>query len=124
MKVLMIDDNPDFLRLFRLYAEEISNIEFIYAESGEEGLNLLADDRNQEISIIASDIRMPKMSGIELLNIVKKNYPNIPVILITGLEINYLSNYGIDLDLMDVVSKDIGINGIISKIEKIIQLKA
>lgn len=124
MKVLVIDDNLDFLRLFRLYAEEISNIEFIYAESGEEGLNLLADDRNQEISIIASDIRMPKMSGIELLNIVKKNYPNIPVILITGLEINYLSDYGIDLDLMDVVSKDIGIKGIISKIEKIIQLKA
>ena len=124
MKVLVIDDNPDFLRLFRLYAEDISNIEFIYAESGEDGLNLLADDRNQEISVIASDIRMPKMSGVELLNIVKKNYPNIPVILITGLEINYLSNYEIDLDLMDVVSKDIGINGIISKIEKIIQLKA
>ena len=124
MKVLVIDDNPDFLRLFRLYAEEISNIEFIYAESGEDGLNLLADDRNQDISVIASDIRMPKMSGVELLNIVKKNYPNIPVILITGLEINYLSNYEIDLDLMDVVSKDIGINGIISKIEKIIQLKA
>lgn len=124
MKVLVIDDNPDFLRLFKLYAEDISNIEFIYAESGEDGLNLLADDRNQEISVIASDIRMPKMSGVELLNIVKKNYPNIPVILITGLEINYLSNYEIDLDLMDVVSKDIGINGIISKIEKIIQLKA
>lgn len=124
MKVLVIDDNPDFLRLFRLYAEDISNIEFIYAESGEDGLNLLADDRNQEISVIASDIRMPKMSGVELLNIVKKNYPNIPVILITGLEINYLSNYEIDLDLMDVVSKDIGINGIISKIEKTIQLKA
>ncbi len=124
MKVLVIDDNPDFLRLFRLYAEEISNIEFIYAESGEDGLNLLADDRNQDISVIASDIRMPEMSGVELLNIVKKNYPNIPVILITGLEINYLSNYEIDLDLMDVVSKDIGINGIISKIEKIIQLKA
>jgi len=124
MKVLVIDDNPDFLRLFKLYAEEISNIEFIYAESGEDGLNLLADDRNQDISVIVSDIRMPKMSGLELLNIVKKNYPNIPVILITGLEINYLSNYEIDLDLMDIVSKDIGINGIISKIEKTIQLKA
>lgn len=124
MKVLVIDDNPDFLRLFRLYAEEISNLEFIYAESGEDGLNLLANDRDQEISVIASDIRMPKMSGVELLTIVKKNYPNIPVILITGLEIEYLSNYEIDLDLMDVVSKDIGINGIISKIEKTIQLKA
>jgi len=124
MKVLVIDDNPDFLRLFKLYAEDISNIEFIYAESGEDGLNLLSDDRNQEISVIVSDIRMPKMSGVELLNIAKKNYPNITVILITGLEINYLSNYEIDLDLMDVVSKDIGINGIISKIEKIIQLKA
>ncbi len=124
MKVLVIDDNPDFLRLFKLYAEEISNIEFIYAESGEDGLNLLADDRNQDISVIVSDIRMPKMSGLELLNIVKKNYPNIPVILITGLEINYLSNSEIDLDLMDIVSKDIGINGIISKIEKTIQLKA
>lgn len=64
------------------------------------------------------------MSGLELLNIVKKNFPNIPVILITGLEINYLSNYEIDLNLMDVLSKDIGINGIISKIEKTIQLKA
>lgn len=123
MKVLVIDDNPDFLRLFRLYAEEISNLEFIYAESGEDGLNLLVNDRNQEISVIASDIRMPQMSGVELLTIVKKNYPNIPVILITGLEIEYLSNYGIDLDLIDVLSKDIGINGIISKIEKTIQLK-
>ena len=58
---------------------------------------------------------MPIMSGIELSRIVKTNHPHIPVMLITGLEINYLNNEDLQTAI-SVLSKDIGIEGIITQI--------
>ncbi len=115
MTTLIVDDNTVFLRLFRFYAEDFPELNFKYFLSAVEILDFLKNSDNENIELIVSDIRMPIMSGIELSRIVKINYPHIPVMLITGLEIDYLTNEDLQTAIR-VLSKDIGIEGIISQI--------
>lgn len=115
MTILIVDDNTVFLRLFRLYAEDFPELNFKYFLSAVEIKDFLKNSDNENIELIVSDIRMPIMSGIELSRIVKINYQHIPVMLITGLEINYLNNEDLQTAI-SILSKDIGIEGIITQI--------
>ena len=116
MKILIIDDNSTFLMLFQLYTENITQFEFVYAKSGEEALNILEIEKEGDIVLLVSDIRLPLMSGIELSQIVKKRFPKIPIILITGWELNYFSKNDL-IPSTKLLSKDIGIDGILEEIK-------
>jgi two-component system, response regulator, stage 0 sporulation protein F len=85
--ILMVDDEPDAELLFRQkFRREIrrSEIEFYFAQSGEGALTLLQDENAPTVLLVLSDINMPGMSGMELLLKVKKQSPNLPVIMITA----------------------------------------
>ena len=116
MKVLILDDNTSFLKLFELYAENYPQLEFLYGESGEEALKVLDSEKERDISLIVTDVRMPTLSGIDLSRIVKEKYPKISIMLMTGWELSYFS----EEDLMfstKLLSKDIGCEGIIKEIQ-------
>src|SRR5205085_5654919 len=57
------------------------DIRLEFAADGQEALERV---QTGEIDILITDIRMPVLSGDELLNTVKTNYPSIPVIIMTG----------------------------------------
>jgi CheY-like chemotaxis protein len=67
------------------------------AEDGLAGLKLL---RKKQPDVIISDVRMPRMSGLELLSIVRRRYPQIATIAITGGPISEMVSQGA---LADVV---------------------
>jgi len=115
LTIIIVDDNTVFLRLFRLYTEDFPELNFKYFLSAVEALEFLKNSDNENIELIASDIRMPIMSGIELSRIVKINYPHIPVMLFTGLEIDYLTNEDLQT-VINVLNKDIGFEAIITQI--------
>lgn len=84
MKLLVVDDEQDmqtlFLQRFRREIQE-HTVEFAFALSGSEALNYL-DHHEHETVLILSDINMPGMSGLELLNRIKKNnYVPPPVVM-------------------------------------------
>ncbi len=58
---------------------------------------------------------MPLMSGIELSKIVKKRFPKIPIMLMTGWELNYFSEEDLN-STIKLLSKNIGIEGILEEI--------
>lgn len=84
MKVLVVDDERDIQILFeQRFRKEIraKRVEFVFAFSGEEALTYL-DQHEQEAVLILSDINMPGMSGLELLeNIKKKSLKPPPVVM-------------------------------------------
>lgn len=84
MKVLVVDDERDIQALFeQRFRKEIRAklIEFVFAFSGEDALGYL-DQHDQEAVLILSDINMPGMSGLELLeNIKKKSLKPPPVVM-------------------------------------------
>ncbi len=83
MKILVVDDEKDIQALFQQrFRKEIRNKElnFLFAFSGEEALTSL-EKINHEAVLILSDINMPGMSGLELLENIKKNYLEPPPIV-------------------------------------------
>lgn len=73
MKVLVVDDEIDMKNLFeQKFRKEIKEhaIEFAFANSGEEALTYLTRNEHEAV-LIFSDINMPGMTGLELLDIIK-----------------------------------------------------
>lgn len=88
MKILVVDDEKDIQLLFeQRFRKEIRSgeITFIFAFSGEEALKLMEAPAHEAV-LILSDINMPGMSGLELLDRIKKQNPIPPpkVMMITA----------------------------------------
>ena len=88
MKILVVDDEKDMQMLFQQrFRKEIKNDElsFMFSLSGEEALKTL-HKMKQEAVLILSDINMPGMSGLELLDKIKHDFKNPPpvVMMITA----------------------------------------
>lgn len=84
-KILFVDDEINILnivkRQFRDYGHEM-----LFANSGEEGLGIL---KNEEVSVIVSDMRMPEMDGARFLELAKEITPDSVKIVLSGhAEIN------------------------------------
>ncbi len=88
MKILVVDDEQDVKTLFeQRFRKEIKSgeVEFVFSFSGEDAL-LQLNRWEHEAMLILSDINMPGMSGLQLLENVKKKYMKPPpvVMMITA----------------------------------------
>jgi len=79
-KILLIDDEPDILRVLGI-SLRADGYEVIPALNGAEGLKAFSKEKP---SIVITDIKMPGMDGIEVLEKIKALDPNTEVIIITG----------------------------------------
>ncbi|MBL7860881.1 MAG: response regulator [Cyclobacteriaceae bacterium] len=83
MKILVVDDEHDIQVLFeQRFRKEIKagTVTFVFAFSGEEALEYL-NKWEHEAVLILSDINMPGMSGLQLLENVKKKYLKPPPVV-------------------------------------------
>lgn len=86
MKVMVVDDEADVRLLFeQRFRRELraGQIAFYFALSGEEALTLL-EQLVDDVSLILSDINMPGMSGLDLLQAVKAKHQHLRVFMITA----------------------------------------
>lgn len=78
--ILFVDDEERVLRsIQRSLLDEPYNT--LFAKSGPEALEILEEN---EVHVIVTDMRMPEMSGLELLKIVKEKYPHIVRLVLSG----------------------------------------
>ncbi len=87
IKILVVDDEVDAADLFRQrFRKEVrdNDFGFNFAHSGEEALTFLSSLNPFDIVLILSDINMPGMSGLQLLEIVKKKFPLLKVMMVTA----------------------------------------
>ena len=78
--VLVVDDERSMRDFLKILLEKEGH-KVAIAESGKTALDILD---NQQVDVIVSDIRMPGMTGIDLLEAVKEQSPDLPVIMITA----------------------------------------
>jgi CheY-like chemotaxis protein len=80
--VLLVDDDREMLLAlqegFARYADSFS---VLLAGDGVEALEYL---KRQPVSLVVTDLKMPRVDGFELLATIMANFPDIPVIIITG----------------------------------------
>ena len=83
--IVIVDDEEINLKILRIYLED-KGYEVISALNGEEAIKIL---KEQDVTSCICDIRMPKISGIDVLNFVQQHKPIVPVIMLTGfIDIN------------------------------------
>jgi len=78
--VLIIDDEPSLRSIFATYLKR-NGFEILEAEDGQEGIRLF---REKDPDLLLCDMRMPKMDGLEVLKLVRKEKPQKPIIMISG----------------------------------------
>ena len=87
MRILVVDDEKDVEILFRQkFRKELKSksLELVFAFSGQEALEFLEKNIPPKVMYIFSDINMPGMTGLELLDIVKQRFPQIKVSMISA----------------------------------------
>jgi two-component system chemotaxis response regulator CheY len=121
MKILVVDDEKDIQPLFeQRFRREIKSgeINFVFAFSGEQALERLVDCKHEAV-LILSDINMPGMSGLDLLDRIKQNYHEPPpvVMMITayGDKENYERAMGMGAD--DFITKPVDFTALKEKIK-------
>ena len=81
-KILIIDDTEEVLSALCKYFNQ-KNYNVIPALNGLDGLKVI-DSEKGNLKLIITDLVLPNISGVAVISIVKKKYPGIPVIAITG----------------------------------------
>ncbi len=87
MKILIVDDERDVEDLFRQkLRKEIKSgqLDLVFAFSGQEALDILGSENPPQVVYVFSDINMPGMSGLEMLEIIKSRFPQIQVSMISA----------------------------------------
>ena len=80
VKLLVVDDDASLLMLLsQIFTESGYNV-----RSAEDGFSALAEIRNEIPNIILSDLNMPGMSGYEFLSVVRRRFPAIRTIAMSG----------------------------------------
>jgi two-component system NtrC family response regulator len=79
-KILVVDDDESLRRITQLQLQE-AGYAVTTAPDGAEALQRIAGDRP---ALVITDLKMPGMSGLELLKILRADYPELPVVMITA----------------------------------------
>ena len=102
-KVLVIDDEKPTLTMFRLFLDAYGYKAYT-AENGATGLEIF---KQEKPTIVFTDIKMPGMNGLAVLQEIKDIDPRTAVIVITGHGDAALTEQALKLDAVDFLNKPI-----------------
>jgi YesN/AraC family two-component response regulator len=113
-KILVIDDEKATLSMFRLFLDAYGYSVYT-AENGAEGIEIF---RKEKPAIVLTDIKMPGIDGLAVLQQIKEIAPQTAVIVITGHGDTALAEEAVALDAIDFISKPIKKEALDAALEK------
>ena len=116
--VLVVDDEAV---IRDLCAKALNSFNVIQAGTGEEALEIL---EREEIDVVLTDIMMPNLNGIELLQSIKDRQPNQSVIVMTGYADKDIILRALKADADDFISKPLNLLQLRTIIDKVLEKKA
>lgn len=82
-RVLLVEDDKNLSFILKSSLEQmIGGYEVVSVANGKEGLDMLT---NGNFDVIVSDVEMPVMDGVTMVQHIRKNHPSLAIIFITGL---------------------------------------
>ena len=113
--VLIVDDDKEMLLAlkegFKRYQESFTVL------LAEDGLKALDSLKANVVSLVVTGLKMPQMDGVETLREIKKRYPIIEVIMLTGHANVEVAIQGMELGAFDYLLKPIKIDQLLYKIQ-------
>ena len=112
-RIMLVDDEKDFVEMLSLRLKELGQ-KVVPAYSGKECLETL---ENADIDVVILDIKMPGMDGIETLREIKKRFPLVEVIMLTGHGSTETAVEGMKLGAFDYLMKPADFDDLTAKVE-------
>ncbi len=82
--VLVVDDEPDVRKVVRMTLEK-AGYHVIEAEDGKQAIDEIRKEEHAlTLDVIITDIRMPNMNGIDVIEYYRKEWSSIPLVVLTG----------------------------------------
>jgi CheY-like chemotaxis protein len=119
--VLVVDDEPT-VRRFACRVLREAGYGVREAADGLDALSLIRSGV-ADLDAVVSDIVMPRMNGVELLQSLSLEHPRLPVILMSGYDMNQLSRLGI-VSPCGVLSKPFPPDQLLAEVRRCIALEA
>ncbi|MFC1858505.1 response regulator [Thermodesulfobacteriota bacterium] len=113
-KILLIDDEEDILIVMTIALED-AGYDVITASEGKSGIRLCKEKSPQ---IVITDIRMPGLSGIQVLEAIKAHNIDIEVIVVSGFAEMDLAIRALQLDASDFITKPISVDALFVALER------
>jgi DNA-binding NtrC family response regulator len=119
-RVLIVDDELEFAATL---AERLvlRDYDAVSAGSTEAAMSLISDDWIPDVVLL--DLKMPGLSGLDALEVIKKRSPVIEVIMVTGHGSTASGIEGMKRGLFDYLMKPVDIGDIVSRIDEIMRKK-
>jgi CheY-like chemotaxis protein len=122
MRILIADDNAQVRKMLSSYLiKNGHNAET--ANDGKAAWKMLERDR-QAFDLVFADIKMPIMNGLELLEKMRENDYEVPVIIMTGYAVIELSLKAFKLGAFDFLTKPFEFNSLLSTLNKIASIRS
>jgi len=102
MKLLFVEDEDDLIEIISDTLDKLDT-NYLTAKNGEEALKLV--EKNPDLSMIITDINMPVMNGLEMIEELKQRDINLPIIVMSAhTELEYINK-----------AKELGVNDYLLK---------
>ena len=113
-KILWVDDEIQLLKPHMLFLEK-KNYVVVPCTNGADAVESVSEE---QFDIVLLDENMPGLSGLETLSQIKEKLPNLPVIMITKSEEEYIMEEAIGSKIADYLIKPVNPNQILSSLKK------
>ena len=114
--ILVIDDQESMRSIIATVLKD-KGYQVTAVDDGEQGLTFLKHNPDS-FDLILADVNMPKIDGFELLKIVKTDYPQKPVIFLTGMNEEITTVVGEEYKFDGIIKKPFQVEEALMLIEK------
>ncbi len=118
--VLLVDDEQPFIDTMTKRLRK-RNLKVLSALSGQAALEIL--DKNRNLDVVILDVKMPGMDGVATLQEIKKRYPLIEVVMLTGHATVESAVEGMKLGAFDYLMKPCDIEELLQKVNQATEKK-
>jgi len=117
-QILIVDDEMDMLQLLKRSLEPDLNCKVETALSGEQALQLL---ERKIFDLVLADIKMPGMNGLELLELIKRENPDLTVLIMTGHGDIEMAVEAMKSGAYDFITKPFDHDALVLRLEKALE---
>jgi len=100
--LLVVEDDRSTLSLYRAGLKGLAGFKILMAQNGAEALNILKQD---PVHVMVTDLNMPVLDGFNLIAKVSRLYPQVPIIVMTGLDESQHLNTPLQLGAIRILTK-------------------
>ena len=120
LPVLLVDDEPETLNTWELLLDANGITKLLLCSDSQKVMKMIM---TQEIGAVVLDIRMPVLSGDELLDMIIREYPDIPVIISTGINQVEMAVKCMRTGAFDYLVKPVEENRMVSIVKRALEIR-